>query len=129
MLKSNQRGSTVLEAVLTCIVIGILIGIAVPYYHRLALEAKKVTLRAGLVNIRGGIGLYHALEQHYPTDLKSLVHRKYLLPVSNEIISGEYLMAQSVDGEGNLLDPFGNRYRYDSATGRVTSNTKGYENW
>lgn len=129
MLKSNQRGFTVLETLSVCIIIGSLIGIAIPYYQRLVLEAKEVTLRAGLVNIRGGIGLYYALQRRYPADLKSLVRRKYLLPVRDEIISREYLIAQATDTEGNLLDPFGNRYRYDPATGDVASSTKGYESW
>jgi hypothetical protein len=75
------------------------------------------------------VGLYHILEQHYPVDLKNLIQRKYLLPVHGEIISREYLIAQATDTEGNLLDPFGNHYRYDSVTGRVASSTKGYESW
>lgn len=129
MQKPNQKGFTVLETLFVCIIVGGLVGIAIPYYQALALEAKEVTLRAGLVNIRGGVGLYHALQKHYPADLKTLIHRKYILPVENEVISSEYLMAQTVDDGGNLLDPFGNRYRYDPITGRVTSSTKGYENW
>ena len=128
-MRPNQKGFTALETLFVCIIIGILIGIAWPYYLRLEREAKEVTLRTGLVNIRSGIGLYHALQQNYPADLKNLVRRKYLLPVRDEIISGEYLMAQAVDGEGNLLDPFGNRYRYDPGSGQVVSSTEGYENW
>lgn len=128
-MRPNQKGFTTLETLFVCIIIGILIGFAWPYYLRLEREAKEVTLRTGLVNIRSGIVLYQALEQHYPADLRSLVHRKYLLPVRDEIISGEYLLAQAVDGEGNLLDPFGNRYRYNSVSGHVVSSTKGYESW
>lgn len=129
MLTPNQKGFTSLETLFVCIMVGLLIVVAIPYYQRLALEAKEVTLRATLVNIRGGIELYQVLQQHYPADLKSLVHKKYLLPVRDEIISGEYLMAQAVDADGNLLDPFGNRYRYDPLTGRAASSTKGYESW
>ncbi|NKE72722.1 hypothetical protein [Candidatus Manganitrophus noduliformans] len=109
--------------------VGGLIGIAMPYYQKLALEAKEVTLKTGLVNIRSGIVLYQALQRHYPTDLKSLVREKYILPVNDKIISREYLIAQSVDTEGNLLDPFGNHYRYDPVTGQVASSTEGYESW
>ncbi len=129
MLRSDQKGFTALETLLVCIVISLLIGIATSYYQRLALEAKEVTLTTGLVNIRNGIGLYRVLQQHYPEDLKNLVKEKYLLPVNDKIISGEYLAAQSLDGDGNLLDPFGNRYRYDPTTGQVASNTQGYESW
>jgi Tfp pilus assembly protein PilE len=129
MLKPNQKGFTSLETLFVCIIIGLFIGIAVPYYERVALEAKEVTLRIGLVNIRSGIRLYYALQEHYPADLKSLIHKKYLLPVQDGIISGEYLTAQSVDSEGNLLDPFGNRYQYNPVSGHVVSSTKGYEIW
>lgn len=109
--------------------IGGLIGIAMPYYQKLALEAKEVTLRAELVNIRNGVELYNALHRSYPADLKNLIRQKYLLPINDRLISGDYLVAQSMDEDGNLLNPFGNRYRYDPATGRVTSETKGYESW
>lgn len=129
MLRPNQKGFTSLETLCVCIMVGGLIGIAMPYYQKLALEAKEVTLRAELVNVRSGVELYHALQRHYPADLRNLILQKYLLPVNDRIISGDYLIAQSLDEDGNLLDPFGNRYRYDPATGQVASETKGYERW
>lgn len=87
-------------------------------------------MQTGLANIRKGIELYQVLEGRNPADLKSLVHKRYVIATRQDtFFSGEYLRAQAQDKEGNLLDPFGNRYRYDSKNGTVAPETKGYEKW
>ncbi len=45
------------------------------------------------------------------------------------ILFEQFLQKGRVDKEGYLLDPFMNRYDYNSEKGRVHSVTKGYEGW
>lgn len=126
----NQKGAGILETLLVCILMSILIGMVIPYYQRLAQEAKEAALQTSLSQIRKGVELYSVLQGHFPTDLKSLVNARYVIPVrENTFFSGEYLRKQVLDDEGNLLDPFGNRYRYKPKNGTVNSETEGYENW
>lgn len=126
----NQKGAGALETLFVCIVVSILIGVVIPYYQKLEQEGKEITLKTGLMNIRKGIELYQALQGFYPADLKTLVQARYAIPFrDNSVFSGEYLSSQTVDPEGNLLDPFGNRYRYNKKDGTVFSGTSGFEKW
>jgi hypothetical protein len=118
------------DSLLVCIVLGILAGVFIPPYQRLAREAKEAVLQIGLFNLRKGVELYHAVHGRYPASLETLVRKKYAIPFRNDtFFSGEYLSAMAVDPEGRLIDPFGSRYRYDGKTGIVVSGTVGYEGW
>ena len=129
-LIKNKKGSAVFETLLVCILIGVVIGAVFPYFHRATNEAREVALRSGLNNIRKGVQLYHFLNRDYPTDLRSLVHQQYVAPARDDtFFKGEYLSEQTLDSEGNLLDPFQNPYQYDRKRGKVVSGTKDYETW
>ncbi len=131
----NQRGMTILDTLITLSLIAILIWVAFPRYERLAVEAQKVALRNELGGIRLALQLYKIRNNRYPADLRVLLKEQYLWPTGQEpgkegaIFKQAYLEAQSLDVEGHLLDPFGNRIAYNPQTGRVWSQTKGYEAW
>lgn len=132
--KEEGRRSSILwgslDTLLVCILVSILIGTVIPYYQKIQQDAKEAVLMSGLVNIRKGIELYTALQGRYPSDLKDLINARYVIPVREDtFFSGEYLRSQSVDAEGNLLDPFGHRYLYNPKNGIVTSGTEGYQTW
>lgn len=126
----NQKGMGVLDALFVCILVSLLIGTVIPYYKKLAQDAREMALQTGLLSIRKALDLHQALQGGYPTDLKSLVNKRYVVSAREDtFFSGEYLRAQTMDAEGDLLDPFGNRYQYNIKTGKVSSGTKGYETW
>ncbi|MDC4204050.1 MAG: type II secretion system protein GspG [Candidatus Manganitrophus sp.] len=107
-----------------------MIGLSFHYYNRVVQEAREVALKAGLVNIRKTIQLYHFVERQYPPDLEGLVRKRLMLPAREDtFFKEEYLSAVAVDPEGHPLDSFGNQYRYDPRNGRVSSGTPGYETW
>jgi len=126
----DEKGLGIFDSLLICIGVGIMIGILFPYYHTYVKSSREAALQAGLANIRMSIEVYRTLQGHNPANLRSLVHERYLLPVREDtFFSAEYLRGQGEDREGNLLDPFGSPYRYDSNRGAVTSGTSGYEKW
>lgn len=89
-----------------------------------------MVLRTGLNQIRKGVELYVLLQGHFPADLKSLVHARYVVPIRDDtFFSDDYLRAQAVDAEGYPVDPFGARYRYDPKEGKLASGSRGYESW
>jgi hypothetical protein len=76
------------------------------------------------------IQLYHMLNGRYPADLKELLTKRFLMPTKEgTIFSDQYLKSRALDQNGYPVDPFGQRYLYNPALGRVTSSTRGYENW
>lgn len=138
MAYSNKpmRGGTALEAIITLCLIGILIGVVIPKYQRLAHEAREAALRSELVNIRTSIKLFRLSIGRNPESLKEMLEKDVMLParvgkdaLTGSIFKHKYLMHNAVDSEGNILDAFGSRFEYDPKTGEVRTTTKGYEKW
>jgi len=92
--------------------------------------AKEVALRNELGYIRMAIEHYRIVNSEYPQELKDLM-QEYLPDkvVVNIITTQAYLKPVRVSQEGELLDPFRNKYFYDSNSGRVWSSSKGFEGW
>lgn len=128
--RSAVHGKTAVGAVLVCVLVVVLAAAMTAYLDDLTREARETALKMGLVNIRMSVQLYHALNERYPQDVRELVTTGYLLPSGKDsVFVAQYLEAQTLDHDGYPVDPFGHRYRYDPAGGRVLSETKGYEQW
>ncbi len=115
---------------------GLLIGVAIPKFQRVAREAQEVALKSTLFNMRQSIKLFKALNERNPKGLNELIEKEVILParVGNDpytgsIFNDKYLMAHAVDSKGNIIDAFGNPFAYDFSRGEVKSTTKGYETW
>ncbi len=132
----NRKGLTVVDAIITLCLIGVLFGVVVPKYQRVALEAQKSALKTELANMRTGISLYKLLNGRNPESLNELAAKRIVLPArlgagpyTGSIFNEKYLMPNAVDEKGNVLDAFGNPFAYDPMKGEVKATTKGYENW
>jgi type II secretory pathway pseudopilin PulG len=132
----SAQGLTILDTLITLSLIGVLIGVVVPRYQRIAHAAQEEALRTTLVNIRSSITLFKALNKRYPQSLRELTEKKYMLPArtgadpySGSFFTQQYLIMNAVDTQGNILDAFGNPFAYDAVAGEVRSSTKEYEKW
>lgn len=131
----NAPGLTIVDAVITLCLIGILIGVVIPNYQRVAREAQEAALKAELANIRTSIRLFKMVNGRYPTSLREMIEKKVMMPaqlgggITGSIFKESYLMMNAVDAQGNKIDAYGNSFVYDSRRGEVNSSTKGYENW
>ena len=118
------------DTVLVCLLVAGLTVAFMTYYERMAQEARQTALKVGLANIRLSTELYRALNGRYPHDLKHLLSERFLIPAEQgTILNDWYLRAQALDHSGYPVDPFGERYQYEPASGRVSSGTRGYQNW
>jgi competence protein ComGC len=132
----DRSGLTIIDAVITLCLIGVLFLVVVPRYQRVAREAQEAALKAELKNIRTTIRLFKILNSRNPASLRELVEKRILMPAgpggdpdAGSIFSEKYLMPNAVDARGNILDAFDNPYTYDSLNGIVRSTTQGYEDW
>lgn len=133
----DVKGLTIIDAVITLCLIGILIGVVIPKYQRVAREAQEAALKMGLSNIRTSIRLFRMLKERNPRSLKELIENDVLLPARSGkdpyagpiFLDEKYLINQAQDAEGNLVDAFGNSYAYDPVRGELKASTKGYERW
>ena len=132
----NQRAFTLVDALVTFCIIGVLFGIFITKYPPLAKEAQETALRSGLFNIRSSIRLFRIFNGRNPKSLKEMVEKKVILPArvgadasAGSFFDQKYLMDHSVDKKGNIVDSFGNPVMYDPLSGAVRVTTKGYEHW
>lgn len=120
----------VYDAVLVCLAAALLFGAIHAYFEPTIRAAQEVALRTGLNAMRSAIQLYTIREGHAPADIRTLLSRGYLQPTERSpLFVPAYLLNQALDAEGFPVDPFGNRFLYDPATGRVRSQTPGYSTW
>ncbi len=120
----------VYDAVLVCLVAGLLFGSIHVYFQPTIRAAREVALRMGLNAMRSAIQLYKIREGDAPRDLRTLLYRGYLQPTEDStVFVPAYLLGQALDPQGFPIDPFGNRFVYDPASGAVRSQTKGYVTW
>ncbi len=131
-----EQGRTVLETLLTLMLVGVLVVIAADRFSRSIRSIKERALVIELGNLRNAVNLYAMLKGRLPPSLKVLLKEKVIAPKSDIkgtdyelVIIESFTGPMTVDKEGRPLDPFGNRYGYDPATGRVFSTTEGYEDW
>lgn len=133
--RRTQRGFTIIDALISLCLIGILVGVVIPKYKQTAREAQEAALKAGLSNIRTSIQLFKMLNGHNPKSLNELIEKNVMLPARTGttpytgpvFFNRKYLMSQAVDSRGHLLDPFGNCYSYDPVRGEVKASSKGCE--
>jgi len=133
-LGAGPKGLTIIDAVISLCLIGVLFLVVVPRYQRLTDEARETALKAELTNIRTTVKLFRLLNGRHPESLRELTEKNILMPADKESFSGSilddrYLLPNAVDAEGNITDAFGSRYVYDPGNGTVRSGTSGYENW
>lgn len=134
--QGDQKGFAIIDALITLCLIGILIGVVIPKYQRVAQEAQEIAVKAELTNIRTSIGLFRMLNNRNPESLRELIEKKVMLPArtgadrySGSFFDRNYLMSHAVDSQGNIVDAFGNPFAYDPARGEVKASTKGCEDW
>jgi type II secretory pathway pseudopilin PulG len=132
----NRKGLTILDTLIVLCLIGILIGVVIPKYQRVAREAQESALKAELSSIRTSIKLFRLLNGRNPERLQELLEKQVMIPAqigadpyTGSIFNQKYLMQQAVDAQGHILDSFGNPYSYDAVQGEVRATTKGFEMW
>lgn len=74
----KKRGFTLLEILLVMALIGILIGLAIPYYKSAPIRAKEAVLKEDLFQLRKLINQYYSDKGKYPPSLQALVDAEYI---------------------------------------------------
>jgi type II secretory pathway pseudopilin PulG len=126
----KTKGLTLLELAIVFIIISIFIATLISFIYQAAANAKEVSLRYTLKNLRLSIDLYKIIYAKYPQDLRILIDTGYRAFGSSDVIFGKNFLENALrDKEGYPLDPFGNKFYYNYLKGVVRTTTAGYENW
>lgn len=130
MAGKSKRSLTLYELLIALCSILILYSVFFSYMQNMVRVAKETALTNELSNIRMAIQSFRLVNNRLPEDLKTLTARQLAYAESDGSVSRKpFIAITRINKEGNLLDPFLNIYYYNSADGRVSSQTPGYENW
>lgn len=77
-------GFTFIEMVMVMVVMGILLGIAIPIYRAQVVASKEGVLKHNLATIRERLDQYKADRNKYPTSLQELVDAGYLREIPED---------------------------------------------
>lgn len=122
----NGRGRSAYDVLLVTIVAAVSVAIAVGIFARRASIVSGRAMIDELFVMRSGVLLYRSVNGACPPVLGVLDTEPYP-DVGGKGV--QYAQRLHRDEKGHVIDPFGNPYSYDSATGWVKSTTKGYERW
>jgi competence protein ComGC len=134
-LKGNELGRSIFETLLVLTLISLVVILAIERFNSSAKSLKETALTIELASLRRAVTHYATLERKLPGSLVELASDNIEIPAKGLqgerkiIITGRFVETASRDNEGNPLDPFGGRYGYDPASGKIWSPTPGYKNW
>jgi general secretion pathway protein G len=77
-------GFTFIEMVMVMVVMGILLGIAIPIYRAQVISSKEGVLKHNLATIRERLDQYKADRNKYPSSLQELVEAGYLREIPED---------------------------------------------
>lgn len=105
-------------------VVGFLVASNSYYQNK---SGKQRTMFYQLQILRSSINLYKFINGTNPENLELLATGHYKFP--GDDLSRRYIDSAPINKEGNVVDPFGEPYYYDKATGWIRSASSGYEFW
>lgn len=74
----EKRGFTLLEILIVMALVGILVGLAIPYYRSAPIRAREAVLKENLFQLRKLINQHYTDKGKYPPSLQALVDAEYL---------------------------------------------------
>ena len=81
-------GFTFIEMVMVIVVIGILLGIAIPVYKAQVRSSKEAVLKHNLAILRERLDQFRADRNKYPSSLQDLVQGGYLREIPEDPMTG-----------------------------------------
>lgn len=112
-------------ALVAVVIVTVALMLASIRFERLVGNQKLLFYQ--LQALRTSVNLFKAMTKRNPASLAELANSEYSFEGEN--ISRPYLELQPINKKGEIVDPFGRPYTYDSGTGWVRSRTSGYEFW
>lgn len=120
------RGRSTLEIVIVVVIVALVVVLSVGIYAGQNKLNKGKVLISELTAMRAGVTLYKKLNKINPPSLDVLANERY---EAGDGRRHSYLDKVHRNEESNIIDPFGQSYRYNAKSGWVQSTTKGYERW
>ena len=117
------------RSVLDFVVVGVVVALTVImgaaiYARRTEARQSRLLMRE-LAMLRSSLILYKTITHENAGSLGALQSGRY----DFDGVVHTYVDPLPVSGDGEVIDPIGNPYRYDRKRGWVSSTTAGFERW
>ena len=122
------RGFTLIEILIVVMIIGILVTLAQPSFHRAVSSAKEATLKEDLFVLRDVIDQYYADNGKYPQALTELVEKGYIRRMPKDPLTGSaesWVLVQATDEQGQQAGVYDVR----SGSEAVAGDGSKYSDW
>ena len=123
-----RRGFTLIEILIVVTIIGILVTLAQPSFHRAVTAAKEATLKENLFILRDVIDQFYADNTKYPAALTELVEKGYIRQVPKDPITGSadtWVIVPATDEQGQQVGVFDVK----SGSDRTAHDGSRYADW
>ena len=127
-LHRAARGFTLIEILIVVMIIGILVTLAQPSFHRAVSSAKEATLKENLFVLRDVIDQYYADNGKYPQALTDLVEKGYIRRIPKDPLTGStesWVLVQATDEQGQQAGVYDVR----SGSEGVAGDGSKYSDW
>lgn len=124
----SRSGFTLIEILIVVSIIGILITLAQPSFHRAVASAKEATLKENLFVLRDVLDQFFADNAKYPGALEELVEKRYLRRVPKDPVTGStdtWVLVRATDEQGQEAGIFD---VHSGAEGTALDGTR-YADW
>jgi len=105
-LKMNKKGFTLIELLIVISVISILVGITIPNFRGIRIQAKESAAKADLRNLLSAIEVYMNHHNHYPDNLGQLKEEGIAIRIINKLPTDPFKEGENyqyqVNGSGEL---------------------------
>jgi len=126
--KSLRRGFTLIEILIVISIIGILITLAQPSFHRAVTAAREATLKENLFVLRDVIDQFYADNGKYPAALADLVDKGYIRRLPKDPVTGSeetWVLVPATDDKGQQVGI----YDVKSGSEAISSDGTKYSDW
>ena len=127
-LRRAACGFTLIEILIVVMIIGILVTLAQPSFHRAVSSAKEATLKENLFVLRDVIDQYYADNGKYPQALTDLVEKGYIRRIPKDPLTGStesWVLVQATDEQGQQAGVYDVR----SGSEGVAGDGSKYSDW
>ncbi len=124
----GPRGFTLIEILIVVMIIGILVTLAQPSFHRAVSSAREATLKENLFVLRDVIDQYYADNGKYPQALKDLVEKGYIRRIPKDPVTGSaesWVLVQATDEQGQQAGVYDVR----SGSEAIAGDGSKYSDW
>ena len=122
--QKKQQGFTLIELLITVVIIGILVGVAIPSYSKYMDQTRRLDAKAFLQEVAGEQVRYFSDNNQFATDMKELGYGDnattdspdgfYNISIENAVVTSFTLTATAIAGKAQEKDTKCGNFSLDS---------------